>query len=145
MAAKTKPSIRDEKILSAALTELASLGPDGATEAAELGAAYGDASFWGMSFGTYQNHLDRVRRSIAEYGQRVDLSVCESCRLFVDGYDAHELGLTDADPAPLSLISEDDGYLINRDDEPGFSWSDCDGCGALPGNRYRVTLMPRTR
>jgi hypothetical protein len=48
------------------------------------------------------------------------------------------------DVAPITLESFRDWKDRVREDEcdPGFSWQDCDLCGALPGNRYPVTALP---
>ncbi len=69
--------------------------------------------------------------------------VCTTCALTAAGYDAHELGESvTIEYDPLALLT---GYrVIPTDEEPSFSWSDCEGCEqTLGGDRYRVHLLTR--
>ena len=65
-----------------------------------------------------------------------DLAVCGCCLVALANGDTsgHEFACGDS-PEPLCLLG---GDLVPDGEELGFSWSACEGCGALAGDRFRV-------
>lgn len=75
--------------------------------------------------------------SLTRYAVTAD--VCGNCLISMMNCD--ESGLTDDDMEPWSLLTghwttQDDGY------ELGFCHRNCEACGELPGDRYRMIQLP---
>ena len=78
------------------------------------------------------------------------LSVCQDCLIWIANADDSGLDLlTDSDADEIRQ-SRDTGIdnltangeqLVASNEEYSFSWSNCDICNALPGNRYEVTVL----
>jgi hypothetical protein len=73
------------------------------------------------------------------------LLVCVDCYMCAAGADDDDAPRED--PQPLSRIPEGDDVtpgwaddMEDPDDDYGFSWARCDGCGStLGGDRFKVT------
>lgn len=67
----------------------------------------------------------------------LDHAVCACCLVALANADTsgHDFACGEDAPEPLRLLG---GDLVPDGEELGFSWSDCDGCGALAGDRFRV-------
>ena len=65
----------------------------------------------------------------------MQIQICTDCHLAHHGYTPHQLGYT-PEPEPLLLV-QDSITMWTDDNEPHFSWNDCQGCGSrLGGDRY---------
>lgn len=68
------------------------------------------------------------------------IAVCANCALV--GFNDDHSGVSPDDPTPLGLLDPGD-HLVGTDDPDDamhFSWSPCDGCGGLPGDRIDVIV-----
>lgn len=76
-----------------------------------------------------------------DYGDG-DLCVC--CTMLLVNGD--RCGECDHSDRPLMELLKDEDVTPNwdNDDEPGFKWSWCDGCGVIQGgNYYRIAIWEK--
>lgn len=77
-----------------------------------------------------------------------EISVCVDCCLLFETGEVHDADGNDitADVAGgvMSNWGEASGRIVmSSDDEPGFSWSKCEGCGStLGGDRMKAVVLP---
>ena len=80
------------------------------------------------------------------------VDICSDCLVMdANGWEEELIGRPLPDPAPMGLLN---GYVLGTDcddmddmdavdlaNESHFSWADCDGCGNLAGDRYRMRAV----
>lgn len=73
------------------------------------------------------------------------VNLCGNC--IVWHFNNDDSGLESDDPRPMAKLAADGAHLIVSmdEDESHFSWSECDGCGAIAGDRYACTVTEITR
>lgn len=66
------------------------------------------------------------------------VNVCSDCYYYNEmGWDEREIGRPLPEPAPMSLIPDEELSPVDDEPESHFSWHPCDGCGnTLGGDRY---------
>lgn len=65
------------------------------------------------------------------------LDVCDTCMLIIANGSAEGAHSEDEERS-VEAMSDRGSFTLGDETELGFHWHECDICGALPGERFRV-------